>query len=390
MNNTDLPPLIRECVDGGVNPVTFGEIKARAVMTERAARRVPVRRGARLGVAATGLAAAGIAGALVASQVGGDAAGTQSAVTAAMIKHMASASQAAMTSGQAEIDWTSSGSSVIQDVSFDGANWNDVTNPGMPVQVHHSGNVTSWTGENINRVMDGQAYHDPSIARAQLVQGWTHIVAPGAAQSLDIPDPRTLLSVLLPAAGFVSDGYTTVNGVRLRHLRATTPGAASLTPLNPIIQSEPDNARVSALDLWVDSSDVVLEARITVTGTNTTSELTAAGLQAWEQYDKEHGITIRPKLLQNSATFTARALANIYPGLASLLQRPGMVAEHDTASSVTVTVTFSEVGQPQSITHRRPSSRRWAAKGELRTGSAGSPKRRAPVHLSPGWWRSGK
>ena len=197
MNTTDLPPLIRECVAGGANPVTFGEIKARAVMTERTVRRVPMRRGARLGVAATGLAAAGIAGALVASQVGGGASsGTQSAVTAAMIRHMASASQAAMTSGQAEIDWTSSGSSVIQDVSFDGANWNDVMNPGMPVQVHHSGDVTSWTGENINRVVDGHAYHYPSIAPTphgpQLVQGWTHIVAPGAAQSLDIPDPRTL------------------------------------------------------------------------------------------------------------------------------------------------------------------------------------------------------
>ena len=359
MNTTELPPLIRQCVDGGANPVTFGEIKARAVVTERAVRRVPMRRGARLGVAATGLAAAGIAGALIASQAGGgDAAGTRSAVTAAMIKHMASASQAAMTSGQAEIDWASSGSPVIQDVSFDGANWNDVMNPGMPIQVHHSGHATFWTGENINRVVDGQAYHYPSIARTpqgpQPVPGWTHIVAPGAAQSLGIPDPRTLLSVLLPAAGFVSDGYTTVNGVQLQHLRAATPGAVSLAPLNPIIQSEPDHAQVSALDLWVNSSDVVLKAQITVTGTNTTSKLTAAGLLAWEQYDKEHGITVQPRLLQNSAAFTVRVLGRLYPGLASLLRQPGMITEYDTTSSVTVTVTFSKVGQPQAITTPAP------------------------------------
>jgi hypothetical protein len=242
MNTTDLPPLIRECVDAGTNPVTFGEIKARAVLTERTVRRVPRRPGARVGVA----------------------------VTAAMIRHMASASQAAMTSGRAEIDWTSGGSPVIQDVSFDGANWNDVMNPGEPAHVHHLGRVTTWTGENINRVVAGQAYHYPSIAPTptgpRSVPGWTHIVAPAAAQSLDFPDPRGLLGVLSPAAGFVSAGYRTVHGVRLQHLRAATPGAVSLTPLNPVIQSEPDQARVSALDLWVNSSGVVLKAQVTVTG----------------------------------------------------------------------------------------------------------------------------
>jgi hypothetical protein len=278
MNTTDLPPLIRECVDGGTNPVTFGEVKARAVMTERTVRRVPGRPGARLGVALTGLAAAGLATALVAGQVSRSPATTHSAVTAAMIRHMASASQAAMTSGQAEIDWTSSGSAVIQDVSFDGASWNDVTNPGEPVGVHHLGRVTTWTGEHINRVVAGQAYHYPSIARTpagpRSVPGWTHIVAPGAAQSLDFPDPRTLLGVLSPAAGFVSDGYRTVAGARLQYLRATTPGAVSLTPLNPVIQSEPDHARVSALDLWVSSSGVVLKVQVTVTGTDATASVT--------------------------------------------------------------------------------------------------------------------
>jgi hypothetical protein len=269
MNTTDLPPLIRECVDAGTNPVTFGEIKARAVLTERTVRRVPRRPGARVGVAVTGLAAAGIAAAL-ALVGGGTPAGTPSAVTAAMIRHMASASQAAMTSGRAEIDWTSGGSPVIQDVSFDGANWNDVMNPGEPAHVHHLGRVTTWTGENINRVVAGQAYHYPSIAPTptgpRSVPGWTHIVAPAAAQSLDFLDPRGLLGVLSPAAGFVSAGYRTVPGVRLQHLRAATPGAVSLTPLNPVIQSEPDQARVSALDLWVNSSGVVLKAQVTVTG----------------------------------------------------------------------------------------------------------------------------
>ena len=99
MNTTDLPPLIRDGVEGGTSPITFGEIRTRAVMTEGAVRRVPARRRSRSGVAATGLAAAGIAGALVAGQAGGrTAAGTRTVLNTAMLKHLAGASRAAMTS----------------------------------------------------------------------------------------------------------------------------------------------------------------------------------------------------------------------------------------------------------------------------------------------------
>ena len=276
MNTTDLRSLITQCVDGGTGPISVSEIKARAALREAAARPVPVRRRARLVIAAGGLAAAGIAGALVASQIGGVNARTPAVLTAAMLKHVADASWAAMTSGQADIDWTSSRSSasVIQDITFDGANWNDVMNPGEPEQVRHSGNMTSWTGENINRVVGGQLYHYPAVARTpqpHLVQGWMHITAPGAAAPLTIPDPRSLLSVLSPSAAFISDGYTTVNGVTLQHLHATTPGAAPVTPWDQIIGSEPDNPVVSGIDVWVSSSDVVVKAQVTVTGSGTGS-----------------------------------------------------------------------------------------------------------------------
>ena len=66
--------------------------------------------------------------------------------------------------------------------------------------------------------MDGQDYHYPAFAwkpKPHLVAGWMHIIAPGADASLNIPDPRTLLSVLSPSAGFVTDGYTTGNGLGL-------------------------------------------------------------------------------------------------------------------------------------------------------------------------------
>ena len=288
MNTTELPAMIRECVDGGAQPVSLGEVKARAVMTERR-----VRPG-RLGVAAAGVAAAGIAGALVASQVGGTAARPPAVLTAAMLKQVAAALQAAMTSGQARIATATGGSTVVQQVTFDGANWNDVLNPGAPVRVHRTAHLFSWTGESIDRVVDGQAYHYPAFAfkpAPHIAAEWMHIIAPGAGASLNIPDPRTLLNVLSPSAGFVTDGYAIVNGVRAEHLRATTPAGVPLRPLNPLIGTEPDHPRVSALDLWVDPSDVVLKARITESG---------------------------PEQVRD----------------------PG----------VTVTVTFSQIGQPQDIT----------------------------------------
>jgi hypothetical protein len=358
MNTRELPVMIRECVDEGAQPISLGEVRARAVMTGRRARPAPVRREVRLGVAATGLAAAGIAGALVASQVGGGtAAGTPAAVTAAMLKHVAAASQAAMTSGRASIATATGGSTLVQQVTFDGANWNDVVNPGARIRIHRTAHSLSWTGESIDRAVDGQAYHYPAFAfkpTPHIIPEWMHIIAPGAGASLNIPDPRTLLGVLSPSAGFVTDGYTTVNGVRAEHVRATTPAAVPLRPLNPLIGTEPDQPRVSALDLWVNPSDVVLKARFTVSGTDTVSMLTSAGTQALRRYIKEHGLTINAHTLQKHGTLIAWAHAQAVAGntgLAGLLRQPGMVTtEQAKDPGVTVTVTFSQIGRPQDIT----------------------------------------
>jgi hypothetical protein len=273
MNITDLPSQIRECVDEGTSPVTVGEIRARAVLTEPLPRPVAARRRTGLGLAAAGLAAAGIAGTLVASQTGG---GTATVLTAATLRQVAGASWAAMTSGQADILWTGSASSTVaQHIAFDGANWNDEIK-WTGAQVRPGTHITTWTGKQITRVVDGRSYHYPALAfrpKLHFTPGWMLMLTPRKA-SLDIPDPRTLLGVLSPSAGFVTDGYATVNGVRLQHLRATTPGAVPLRPLEPIIQSEPTSPRASALDLWVNPSDVVVKALIRVTGADTSSIVT--------------------------------------------------------------------------------------------------------------------
>lgn len=358
MNTTDLPAQIRECVSQGASPVTLDEVKARAAPPERAVRRVllPMPRRTRLGVAVTGVVAAGIAGALVASQSGGTAV-TGAVLTSATLKHIASASQTAMTSGQASLVTTTGGSTLVQQITFDGANWNDVTDPGAPLKIHQSAHMISWTGESIDRVVDGQAYHYPTVVfkpTPHPIQAWMHITAPGAGTSLNIPDPRTLLSTLSSSAGFVTDGYATVTGVRVEHLRATTPAAVPLQPLNPLIGTEPDIPHLSALDLWVDSSDVVLKAQFTVSGTDTVSTLTAAGTQALRQYIKEHGLKTNAVILHNGGALSAWAQSQAAAGntgVAALLRQPGMVTTgHVKDSGVTVTVTFSQIGQPQTIT----------------------------------------
>lgn len=360
MNTTELPAMIRECVDGGAEPISPAEARARAVITERRVRPAPVRRGTRLGVAATGLAVTGIAGTLVASQLGGaTAAGSRAMLTAAMLKQVTEASQTAMTSGQARIVTATGGSVLVQQVSFDGANWNDVTDPGTPAQIHRTPGAITRTGESISRVVGGQAYRYPAFLPTptpHYAAEWMQLTV-GAAKSLDVPDPRTLLSALSPSARFVSDGYTTVNGARAEILQASRPGAVPLQPLQALISTEPDNPQVSGLSLWVDSSHVVLRAEFGVTGPDTALKLTPAGVQAVQHYIKQRGITVSAKLLRQmlnnpamlSAWAGARAASDT--GLASLLRRPGMAStEHVTPTGVTVTVTFSQIGQPQNIT----------------------------------------
>jgi hypothetical protein len=354
MRTTDLPSQIRECVDEGTRPVTPGEIRARAVLTEPKVR--PGGHRTRVAVAATGVAAAGLAAALVASQTGGAApAGTRTVLTAAVLRHVAGASRAAMTSGRSDIRWTSGGTTVIQHIAFDGANWEDTLPPRGPGQVASSSSpglhVLTWSGQTIEKVVDGQDYHYPAFAwkpKPHLVARWMRIIAPGAGASLNIPDPRTLLSVLSPPAGFVTDGYATVNGVRVERLRATTPAAVPVAPLDPIIQSEPVDPRFSALVLWIDPSDVVLKAQFTVTGPDTFSKLTPAGTRVVEQYMKAHGIKTYGQLWLQAAY---EALVRIHPDLARLLRQPGMVVTgHVQDPGVTVAVTFSQIGQPQAIT----------------------------------------
>jgi hypothetical protein len=325
MLSADIPAQIRECVDGGAAPVSVAEITSRATAADRAFSHRPFKRGAWLGLSATGLAAAGIAAGLIVSQVGGGAVNTghadvnQATLDAATLNHIASASRSAMaTSGRALVSYQTTGDpsddqAGSEDITFDGRNWSNsftYTTQGAS------------TERAINEVVGGQAYDFFPIYTP--TPQWVHDTGPDAVQSLNLPDPRTLLDVLSPGAGFEADGYTTVGGIRVEHLRATTPGNVSLAMLGQLAQVAQEGSRVAALDLWVDASGVVRQATFTVTGTEKVMTLT------WGQRGKAKFRVIEPA----SQRATTR--------------NPGAVHVH-TVTTV-VSVEFRQIGQPQHIT----------------------------------------
>jgi hypothetical protein len=83
MKATDLPPLIRDCVDGSVSPITAGEVKTRAAMKHRAVRTLRGRRRPQRDVVPTGLEPAGRGGA--APRLGRRRAGWATAVAGAAL-----------------------------------------------------------------------------------------------------------------------------------------------------------------------------------------------------------------------------------------------------------------------------------------------------------------
>ncbi len=356
MNATDLQTQLREYVDAGTSPITVAEIRARAASRAAGAARLPAarpapgRRGARLSLAAAGLAAAGIAGGLAASQAGGGTAaagagghpagataprgshqaGTERAVLdARLLRHIATVSRAALaTSGQALISYQTTGDpdydgTGTDDIAFDGGNWSDSVSyatPGSPAQ--HA----------INEVVNGQAYDFFPVFSP--TPQWVHDTGPDAVAALDIPDPRTLLAVLSPAAGFAPAGYATLDGTRVELLQATTPGNVPASELDPLIKGTPASA-VTALELWVDSSGVVRQAAFTVTGTDEVRQLTkadAAKIDAEMRKLAHGGNRVKASELQ------------------AALARLGLAKMRDLTVTTAVTVQFTQIGQPQSIT----------------------------------------
>lgn len=292
MPGADIPAQIRKCVDEGAAPVSLAEITARATAADRRLPHRPVKRRRWLGVSATGLAAAGIAAGLVISQASGAPVTTagsrhadvrhadvkQAVLDAATLKHIASVSQVAMTTGQVLISYNSTGDpsgsfgqpgsidqSGTDDFAFDGSSWRDSF---YNKQVGYNGSTA------INEFVGGQYYYFFPIFTPK--PQWEHAIGPDAKENINnIPDARTFLGVLSPSAGFAADGFTTVGGIRVEHLRATTPGNVSAAELGQLAQEGWGGTKVAALDLWVDASGVVRQVTVAVSGPQT---ITAGGV----------------------------------------------------------------------------------------------------------------
>jgi hypothetical protein len=317
MMTTDLAKQLRELIDGGARPVSLSEITARA--RDRSRRPAPARPGLRLGWAAAvvaGAVAAGCVGAITFGRltVPGHAAAhparpAAAALTAAQVRQMTMASRAALAhSARAYITYGGSGpyhAFGSANILFSGANYSLAGSLINPAAIGRPGQV-AWFAE---RVVNGQAYAHELGSR-----GWHWFHYPGAAggRAAHVLDPRAMLSVLAPGERFRFAGRVAVGGVPLVRLEASdlarVPGLSALTGV-------PVGEYATALDVLVDGHGVVHQVSISLRGTT----LTAAG-----------------RIGKRAAPSAMLAGQGLVPFAA--------------AGSAHMTVTFADMGQPQTIT----------------------------------------
>ena len=173
---------------------------------------------------------------------------------------------------------------------------------------------------------------------------WYRDTNPSGHPSFTIPDPRTVFSMLEPSARFEFLGYQVIDGIRLKHLRATNfshlRGLSTLTDLQP-------GAHVTALDVWVDGHSVVHWLSLTA---QTTTTVYPPGTEYVRH--RAHGplIFIVPNQAM-AAQLRARLKKGHHnpPIIIRVHPRP-VAAPHREVQVSAVTVTFSGIGQPQRIT----------------------------------------
>src|SRR5262245_21954908 len=106
------------------------------------------------------------------------------------------------------------------------------------------------------RVVDGVRYRfmGPKDGPGHWVRD-SEPAPPGSRPRFEA-DPRTLLSILDPAARFTEVGSESVGGVPARHLRATALDRVPVLDLG--LYPDTENTVVTGLDLWVGTDDVVV------------------------------------------------------------------------------------------------------------------------------------
>src|SRR5215467_11840336 len=315
----------------------------------RRARRLP--RGAVL--AGTGLtaAAAAVAVAVVMASAGGTGtvpggrARSPVLLTAAMVHQVASASRSALArSGRATVSYTSTQNGVPGDsstdvITFSGKNWNDVTSQTSP----GTGGRPGHTQTAINRIVNGQFYLY-TVGRNLRLQ-WIHDTNRSGHPKVNIPDPRTVLQALEPAARFEVVGYQVIGGVRVKELRATD--LSHLPDQSKLVGVFAAGGHVTSLEVWVDGRGVVHRLSLTsqqiimrYPASAYNFRISPGGPLIYTVPTKAIAAQLRAKL--HAAPGGRRVVIRVAP--------PGSGAPHREVQVNRLTVTFSAIGQPQRIT----------------------------------------
>jgi hypothetical protein len=303
----DLGKQMRELIETGARPVSLGEIMARAYAPASTRRRAQPGYRARLGwtaAVATGAAAAALVGAMIAGQLtGGHAAAPRygALLTAAQMRHLTAASKAALAnSARAYVSYEGPAPYhpfQYEYVLFSGQNYSFAGSLVNPSIGDRPGQI-AWFAE---RVVNGQAYAHELDGK---VWHWVHYTGARRSQAAAVLDPRLLLGVLAPSERFRFAGRVVAGGVPLQRLQATDP--AKVPDLSSLA-GVPAGQSVTALEVLVDRQGVVHRVDISLHGTT----LTAAG------------------------------------GKSSLARQDSM--SYAAAGPTILTVTFADIGQPQSI-----------------------------------------
>jgi hypothetical protein len=265
-------------------------------------------------------------------------------LTAAMVRQVASASRSALAlSGRATISYRNSQAGKLQvsgidRITFSGRNWNDAFSQSFPA----SNGQQASTQFAINRIV-GKQFYLYIAGRTRRLQ-WYHDTNPSGHPSFTIPDPRTVFKILEPSARFEFLGYQVIDGIRLKHLRATNfshlRGLSSLPDLQP-------RAQVTALEAWVDGHNVVHRLSLTAQAINTVYPVGSYNMR--RTHDGRLIITVPNKAIAAALKGKLKKSPSKQP-MTVRIAPPGSAPPRHEVQVTALTVTFSGIGQPQRIT----------------------------------------
>jgi hypothetical protein len=345
----DLKDQIQDFMERGVHRLSARDAVGRPRGGESPFPHGGSRSKARLGTIAAGVAVLACAAVLTATQLSGSP-GTPRHVfghsgrvvlTAATLRHLASASRLALArSGRVVVHSREISNGVLQNtgtdvITFSGKDWNDSFSEVIPGL---DGSPAS-TQSAINRVVNGQAY-DYFVA----IDGkrWYHVTGPDAIASMNIPDPRGLLAELAPAARFAVAGHAVLDGVAVTKLVATDP--AALPALNNV-QIWPGGT-ISMAAVWVDASGVVRQ--LSVSSTRTVHGVIGPRFSKQRKLLREMIAVIQRLRSRHLSTAAARKIVS-GSRLGRELRKDRIFAPQLIRVATAVTVSFTDIGQPQVI-----------------------------------------